>query len=906
MLHFALKHEAPLGLGTDDAWSKMGDIGLLVFTPALLFIFSREHGTLWWLDTGGEDRDEGKSASTSSRLFSINFWTPLLMFGWVTSFEFRVLMQSLAPYMALPPPLRSIVLTLALYLGVAVFLAHMGGRVHTKMERYVFTGCLVMGATLSGFLLGFSFPVLWLLPAGAGYFCADFYFNRSFRQYLCFVVIGVLGLSYMVKKTFWWMDYNIQAGSMSLSMQTMCFILVFLGGCAFLLPGLTMSGSQQSKGLQDLQSSKAIAPITGLVLVIVCFGTMVVETFLYAESWGEASNMSTEDAGTAYPWYLILYTSLAIAALATRLESSGKITGFHQWLLFCIAFAKLFALSGAIPEVGSHSLITVVMALLMLTMLASAPFHPTVMRPGFLTESTALGLTAVVGVLAWYWRYYMFIPFLQLIQAVPAWRHNHLPKSTAHAIPASANHLANASVMVFCSVFLLCVARRHFARLRKQWLTRVSFVCFMVGVVVAMTQPDMDVHSLAHSIHVSFFRGVSTTPIESDTGPRWAHWMLLLSTLVFACGGMSVIPVLKNSFTKLLFSLLFGISFALYHCGMNIPPSVLVYGLYCSSFSLDTFLLLQTLSPSAMAAETYGYLHQLLLLLFLVTWICQVYEFSDAAHRGGHQVLRESRVLLFATHATLHLLLSFVIQGMLSKVGGLAKDKGRTSRLSTKRRATVASPAEAALLGHGMSDTMASAGNMSTVLSFTLLVVLIVVDFDLSIAYLVLSSPILLLLRNTTTGFFSVLSAQNRYAPMYSVVFVALAASVMYELFGKGLVNTLVSTEGRTRIPSHIAAIIDGGEATASLWTVNESGWFTPLKNLVLFACSLPNTVGLYSFLWGSRRHGIKDYLFTAPLSFFPVVLGDLIALQLLGVTGLLGCAIVWKVQETVQFKGSP
>ena len=258
----------------------------------------------------------------------------------------RVVFHGFGEYIRVPAPWSYLLVTVALYGGLAAAAAVVTGRVGVKggVPTPVVGAVLMTASCAAAAAVGAPY---WLLPAAAAaaWGVSRFYVTRSLGDYSLFVCGTTACGGWFLTHNFWSLAVDIDG----LPMAELCQFLVLSLAIAAAGPGLAAVGCTPST--------------LGTLLCVHALVFARCEDALHAEAH--------EDGEPMYPPYLVLLTSAAGITLAAKLQADARVPVAFAWLMRCIYGGKLALV--LLP--GSH-------ALAPCTLVALAATAPHVTAPG--------------------------------------------------------------------------------------------------------------------------------------------------------------------------------------------------------------------------------------------------------------------------------------------------------------------------------------------------------------------------------------------------------------------------------------------------------------------------------------------------------------------------------------------
>lgn len=269
--------------------------------------------------------------------------SPLLPLRPAAGLEGRVIFQSFAPYIALPPPWNYVAVTAALMGLSALVVAHLAGLLGNAHDLTLASVCLLLCTAAGGLVMGV--PLQWMpAPLLAACGLALFYESRSLREYAAFVVGSLLSATWFVWHHFWFL--HVRVGHVHL--HTLCKMALAAVLPALLVPGLVLAGVGHQ--------------VVGVLLLIQAELLCVMEEQMYVAPAGAAAS-----GDVMYPAYLVIATSAAGIAVAQAMHNAGHVPRWASWVVSTLYGAKLSML--LLPEAY------LVMPVGLLLLAATAPIY---------------------------------------------------------------------------------------------------------------------------------------------------------------------------------------------------------------------------------------------------------------------------------------------------------------------------------------------------------------------------------------------------------------------------------------------------------------------------------------------------------------------------------------------------
>ena len=844
---------AGAGAGLDHLWRLL----ILAGVPLLLLALLPSGEGLWW------------AGLPEARLRAVRV---VLMLGAaaavIAGLEGCVLFGAFQQYIKLPAPWSYVAATLALYGAAAVASALFMSRLEGDylLDPTVMGIVLVLSATGAALVMGFPLAVI-PAPMVAASGLALFIDSWALRDYLLFVLGGVVSAAWFVVHNFWFLDVDIG----SVSLRFVCVVTVASGVLCALLPGLALGGWPASG-------------LGGALCLIEAALLCALEEHIFAAS--------VEDTDGFYPPYLVLLTSILGLLLARGLRQSGFVGARVAWTLQCLFVSKLSMLF--IPEAR---LFFPALALAMAVSPALVLYRGRGGRRLQMGRAQASGHALLVLAACVYARFAVFD-----VLVLVTWRRPSegllvgalLGGAALGCAPLAWVHLSHSSgakkavLALGLAGAVLALVQPPFPRTGGAYCPRLPFqLCprlWNEGHVPEHEQDDVDIYGEL-----------------LGTRSHWAKW-LLVAAVVAGVGGLSTRPAREGLASRLALSAGAGGCVGFY-AALELFPAQPVLQLVVGLGTVLTAVFMVFLyvpsrkGPGFVPLIFWGLVALLPTSLVLQTALPPPVSaevdrvFPDIAR----DLKEEERAALLLCFACAFFLIAFTIKVKVAlparalpnrQAARTGPGKPGASVLSAIRRpAHMTQHITPALLSRSAASAypawIPTAGNVAVLLCFSLSLFLsrqLSDSPDLPIFFI---SPMLLLL-NSDGSFFRLLSNRQRYAPVHAAVVGYLVLSALVRILG------------------HLLPVV----SASMVYVLQPTAWNVS-KNLAALALAIPNHVLFSRFLWmWAQPHGGGALLLATPLNVPALLLTDIRAVRLLAAGGLAVAAAHYFIGQHVKRAG--
>ncbi|KAK9824524.1 hypothetical protein WJX72_011089 [[Myrmecia] bisecta] len=849
---------------------------LLLHSGPLLFMCVLEEG-IWWLPMRPSRRNALRKLVLLATLAAA-----------LAGLEGRVIFRAFGQYILLRPPWNYIAVTCALYGFAALLVLHYAGLLGEALGGTVAGTALVVSAAAGSLAAGVPLMVM-PAPLIAASGLALYHDSHSLRDYALFAGGALLTGGWFVFHHFWFLDIHMEG----MPLRMLCKLLLAAMVPAALLPGLIASGASRS----------AVSALLLCQAVVMA----ALEEHLYAGDHAEGS-------AEMYPAYLVVLTSGLGIAVARKLRDAKRVGEVASWGLQCIYGAKLAML--LLPEAKlALPVLGVVLAVTPPLLLYRTKEPQRRRLKPWQGLAHAGSVIAAVG----HARFAVF----DIMQWVGAQR-------------PSEGLMAGSLVLVATGGCIPLVSRQY---QHSQAVKRALALCVAAGMLLVLLRPPLPIKGGSGCPHLPFgwcprlWDDAHVPEHEEDdiaiygTGAsrreHWPLWMLVGAVMAGLAAATSTLPVHKSVSARLTYAAVSGVCIGAYLALEFFPGIRLLQLLLLGGTLLVAAFLVLLQLPTAASPAWLPWMAALWGLLFPVGLCLQAQLplpplpqdalrlFPDAARQVDAERYQSNRAALMAIYAAEALLLAFALK--MKVAAALAGHRGPSSQSErhgpgmrsggrTAQRAAgflgaclptphslvpvhrmpglkgAAGQALARLSAEGLA-WVPTAGNLLTLLCFTLCLALNSQLTQSSDAAIFALAPMLLLL-NQDPLLFRGLSERQRYFPLALAASVYLAASATAQMIQHSFVQAESIVTADTR----------------------NMGFF--VKNLVMMLAVLPMHVAFAQYLWSRERIGGLTILMLTPLALPVLLLADILTVKILAGLSLAMALVQYLAMRHVRHQG--
>ncbi|PKA56869.1 hypothetical protein AXF42_Ash002172 [Apostasia shenzhenica] len=829
---------------TFSSFSSICDLLLLFFIPFLFHLYASTRGALWWVT---------KDAHQVQKIRIVNGAVAVVVV--VICLEVRVVFQSFARYLHVPPPLNYLLVTVTMLGGASAVGAYALGLVGDAFSSAAFTALAVFVSGAGALVVGF--PLLFIpLPLISGFYLARFFIKKSLTSYFAYVTLASLMVLWFVMHNYW--DLNIWLAGMDL--KSFCKFVVASAALAMAVPGLALFPPK-------------LGFLTELGLIshalILCY--MEDRLFNYASIY----YFGFEDE-VVYPSYMVLTTTFLGLALVRKLAADHRIGPKAIWILTCLYTSKLSMLF-----ISSRSVVWVSAVLL----LAVSP--PLLLyrerSKGFSKMKLWQGYAhaCIVATSAWFCREAIF-------EALQWWSGK--PPSDG---------LLLGSYILLTGIACMPIVALHFSH--AQPAKRFLLLVVAMGLLFMLMQPPIPLSWAFRSDLINAARQSSDdTSIYGFVVSRstWPSWLLIATILSTLAAITDIIPIKFIVELRAFYAVGVGMTLGMYICTEYFFQATILYPLIVGTIVCASIFVVFTHLPSASSTRILPLVFALIVALLPVTYLL---ERQLRAEGTGEDEADKFTTLLAIEGARKSLLGLFAMIFMLIslevkfELGAIIREKAidrstpnqisqnsgfpPKARLMQQRRAA-ASPSFTIKRLAAEASWMPAVGNASTILCFIICLILNMSLTGGSNRAIFFLAPILLLL-NQDSDILVGFGDRQRYFPVTLAISVYLVLNALYRIWEE-------VWHGNTGWGLEI-----GGP-----------GWFFAVKNAALLVLTLPNHILFNRFMWDYVKQTDSMLLLTMPLNLPSIIITDIFTVRVLGLLGIIYSLTQYMISRRIRIAG--
>jgi hypothetical protein len=435
----------------------------------------------------------GVSESTAKGASKVIALVGVVVVTWCA--EVRFIRHAIHDVISVPQPFGDFLVSSAIYM--LVFLVYWHITSQGSGGSVLFQAIAISSGLLLSFAVGMPLFVKPFLVA-ALFFLVRFIGTKSMKDYLLFVICGLICTLWFVRKTFWWIEFEFESLPMSLFHVSLCVLLLTLA--TLIVPGCM--GVRKTRDRNDMKSFDLVDAL----FVFQAFGLLFCEGVLYQQGIG------------IYPPMCVIATSAAGMLICGHLLNISKISVTIATIAGNLYIAKLGVLFWPVPlALLTSFLLCVIISPMTLTL----PLL--VGKNSDSQQDLDLFVQATTAV-----RSPVLLPrFIALIIVSLLTRHtlltSVLTSILSHA-PNEALVLGLTSAFIGLSGFSITSVME--ISIRK---TAGSFLLF--GASIALLQPNLSILSSLFTLH--------GLPTENDPSDG-AAWFVIIGCGVVAAAGVLV------------------------------------------------------------------------------------------------------------------------------------------------------------------------------------------------------------------------------------------------------------------------------------------------------------------------------------------------------------------------------
>ncbi|KAL4191966.1 hypothetical protein AMTRI_Chr06g191580 [Amborella trichopoda] len=825
------------------------DMLLLFFIPFLFQLYASMYGALWWI------------TKDSIQLHGIRVWNGAVALVVVTvCLEIRVVFHSFAKYLHVPPPLSYLLVTLVMLGSSGGAGVYMVGMISDSFSSLAFSALSVMVSGAGAVVVGV--PLLLLpVPVISGFYLARFLTKKSLPSYFIFVGLASLTVTWFVVHNYW--SLNIWVAGMAL--KSFCKLIVASVVLALAVPGFAL-----------LPPKYRFSTELGLIshALVLCF----IEKRFF--SYSNISYFGFDD-DVMYPSYMVITTTFLGLGLVRRLFLDNRIGPKAVWVLTCLYLSKLsmlFITSRSVLWISAILLLAISPPVLLYKDKSRSTSK---MKPwqGFVHGG-------VVAISAWLCRETIF-------EALQWWMGR----------PPSDGLLLGFYILL-TGLACIPIVALHFSHVQQA--KRGLFVLVSVGLLFILMQPPIPL-SLAFRSQLIKMAHQSADDITIygyiTSKPSWPSWLLITTVVLTLAAMTSIIPVKYIVELRAFYAIGVGTTFGIYICAEYFLQAPILHAMLVASIICASIFVVFTHFPSASSTRLLPWIFALLVTLFPVMYLLEgqlrvrnPLEGESEQEEYATLLAIGARTRLLGLFASIFMLIALeikfelaslmrekalekggVLQNQATRVGGLAPKY----RMVQQRRVVGPTPSFLTVKKLAAEGAwMPFIGNVSTLLCFTICLVLSIHLTGGSNRAIFLITPILLLL-NQDSDFLIGFGDRQRYFPVVLAISGYLVLLALYRIWEE----------------------VWHGNAGWGL-DIGGPGWFFAVKNAALLILTLPNHILFNRFMWDYAKQADSVLLLTLPLNLPSIIITDIITVKVLGLLGVIYSLVQYLVSRHIRIAG--
>jgi hypothetical protein len=409
--------------------------------------------------------------------------------------EVRFIRHAIHDVISVPQPYGDFLVSSAVYM--LVFLVYWHITSFGSGGSLLFQAIAISSGLLLSFAIGMPLFVKPFLVA-ALFFLVRFIGTKTMKDYLLFVLCGLICTLWFVRKTFWWIEFEFESLPMSLFHVSLCVLLLTLA--TLIMPGCM--GVRKPRDRHDMKSFDLVDAL----FVFQAFGLLFCEGVLYQQGIG------------IYPPMCVIATSAAGMLICGHLLNISKISVTVATVAGNLYIAKLGVLFWPVPlALLTSFLLCVIISpmTLVLPLLVGKNSESQQDLDMFLQATTTVRSPVLVP------------RFVAVVIVSLLTRHTLLTSVLTTILTHAPNE---ALVLGLTSVFIglsgFSITSVIEVSIRK---TAGSFLLF--GASIALLQPNLSI--------LSSFLTLKGLPTENDPSDG-AAWLVIIGCVVVAAAGVLV------------------------------------------------------------------------------------------------------------------------------------------------------------------------------------------------------------------------------------------------------------------------------------------------------------------------------------------------------------------------------
>ncbi|KAG9144769.1 hypothetical protein Leryth_017247 [Lithospermum erythrorhizon] len=838
-----------------SSWASVCDLFLLFFIPFLFQLYASTRGALWWVTKNDHQVRSIRVVNGAIALVVV-----------VICLEVRVVFHAFGRYIQVPAPLNYFLVTTTMLGGAAAAGAYGVGMVSDAASSFIFTalavvvsaaGAIVVGFPIlliskSGTLSGYEKKKFVPLPSVAGFYLARFFTKKSLSSYFTFVLLGSLMVTWFVMHNYW--DLNIWMAGMSL--KSFCKLIV---GCVILamtIPGLAVMPSKY----------QYLAEI-GLIIHALLLCNIENHFFSYSNVYYYGF-----DDDVMYPSYMVVMTTFVGLAIVRRLSVDNRIGSKAVWVLTCLYCSKL-----AMLVMASNSVLWVSAVLLLAVTPPVLLYKERSRTASKMKPWQGYGHAVVIALSVWFFRETIF-------EALQWW--NGRPPSDG---------LLLGSCILLIGLACIPIVSLHFSHVMAA--KRCLVLVIAAGTLFILLQPPIPLSSTYHSDLIKAARqSADDLSIYGFMGskPTWPSWLLIVAILLTLAAVTSIIPIKYIVELRTAYSIAMGITIGIYISLEYFLQATVLHVLIIVTMVCTSVFVVFTHFPSTSSTKLLPWVFAMLVALFPVTYLLEgqvrinkgilLVESGEAVEEENKLAtllaIEGARTSLLGLYAAIFMLIALEVKFELASLmrdklierGGprhshsvqtsSASVPPRLRFMQQRRASSVSTFTIKRMTAEGA--WMPAVGNVATVMSFAICLILNVNLTGGSNRAIFFLAPILLLL-NQDADFVAGFGDKQRYFPVTVVISGYLVLTALYSIWE----DVWLGNSG---------------------WGLEIGGadWFFAVKNLALLVLTFPGHILFNRFVWTYSKQADSTPLLSIPLNLPSVILTDVIQVRILALLGVI------------------
>jgi hypothetical protein len=435
----------------------------------------------------------GVSESTAKAASKIIALAGVVTVTWCANVRF--IRHAIHDVIAVPQPWGDIVVSGAIYMLVFLVYCHITSR--DSRGSLLFQAI----ATASGLALSFAIGMPLLVKpflAGALFLLVRFISTKSLREYMLFVLCGLVCTVWFVRKTFWWVEFEFDTLPMSLFHVSLCVLLLTLATLA--LPGCM--GIRKPRDRNDVKSFDWM----DAVFVLQAFGLLFCEGVLYQQGVG------------IYPPMCVIATSAVGMLICGHLLNVSKISVTVATVAGNLYIAKLGVLFWPVPLALLTSLLlcVIISPMTIVLPLLVGKHSDSQQDLDLFVQTTTSSRSPVL------------VPrFVALVSVCLLTRHTLLTS----VLTSILSHPPNEALVLGVTSMFIGLCGFSITSVAEVSIRKTAGSLLLFGASIAVLQPNLSIFSS--------FLTLKGLPTENDPSDG-AAWFVIIGCIVVAAAGILV------------------------------------------------------------------------------------------------------------------------------------------------------------------------------------------------------------------------------------------------------------------------------------------------------------------------------------------------------------------------------